>query len=336
MKKIKLAIVGTGLAALELHGPVLRRLTDRFVVVAVCSRNLENAHAFAASLAIGPIIYTDFEALLRNDQVEAIDIAVPIHLTCTMALAAVQSGKHVFAEKPIADNVLAAERLIEAARQAKVVLMVGENFRYQARFHAARQLVQSGIVGTPLLYRLNDLHQLSPNHHVAKTRWRQKANHQGGYLLDGGVHIVAGMRVMVASTVQRVHGLVHSFNPGLLGGQADTLLMQLVFDNGMIGQLALGYGVVDRDTGHPKIYGDEGTLTLFQDRIEVWPTQATKPIHTTPLLDQDSGFWEEFLDFYAAIADGTPPRSTPEDAVADIQVILAGLASAASGKVIDL
>ena len=124
MKKIKLAIVGTGLAALELHGPVLRRLTDRFVVVAVCSRNLENAHAFAASLAIGPIIYTDFEALLRNDQVEAIDIAVPIHLTCTMALAAVQSGKHVFAEKPMTANTKQAKELFVLAKKYKTITCV--------------------------------------------------------------------------------------------------------------------------------------------------------------------------------------------------------------------
>jgi predicted dehydrogenase len=144
---------------------------------------------------------------------------------------------------------------------------------------------------------------------------------------------------MVGSKVKLVHGLTASFNPELLGGQEDTLLLHLVFENGLIGQVALGYGTVDRDADRLKMYGDRGTLVLDTDikkTIEIWPIDRDAPARVIPLETVENPFKAEWLDFYSAITEGKTPRGNPEDALVDLMILDAGRRSAATGKTIEL
>ena len=192
------------------------------------------------------------------------------------------------------------------------------------------------MIGDPKIYHLNDLHFTNPNGKYAQTLWRQKGDHHGGYLLDGGAHIVAGMRAMVGSKVKSIHALTASLNPELLGRQADTMFINLLFENGMIGQMALGYATMDKDARRPKIYGEKGTVVMFGDRFEIWPTDAEKPVEVIQIDSLDEGIAAEFDDFYYAITEDRGLRSKPEEALIDLRIIEAGLESAATGAVINL
>ncbi|MEO8288057.1 MAG: Gfo/Idh/MocA family oxidoreductase [Chloroflexota bacterium] len=340
MKKIRLGVIGTGLAFRDLHLPVLMELHEQFEIVALFNRTESRAHDTATSIAeksgYTPDVVSTMEDLLNRDDIEAVDIAVPINLTTNTATSALEKGKHVFAEKPIADNVKEGQALIELARSKGRVLAVGENFRFQRRFHQMRELVQSGLIGDAQVYRLNDMHYTYPDWKFPSTAWRKEGDFAGGYLIDGGVHTVAGMRSMVGSRVTAVHGLTAAFNPQLLSNQDDTLLLQLTFENGMIGQMALGYGAIDRDARKPKVYGREGTLTLFSDHIEHWLIGKDEPTQTIPVELNGDGFREEWLDFYNAVATGSPLISPPEYALVDLKIIMAGIESARSGQVVKL
>jgi predicted dehydrogenase len=340
MDKIRLGVIGTGLAFEELHAPALLGLREQFEIVALCNRTADRARRVAAWLAQQtgrePDVYTQIDDLLQRDDIDAVDVAVPINLTASVAAQALQQNKHVFAEKPIADNVEDGRNLIELAHKAHRVLAIGEQFRYLRRFNQMRELIESGVVGEALLYRLNDLHYTYLDDKYPSTAWRREGNFTGGYLLDGGVHTVAGMRAMVGSLVVQVHGLATTFIPGLSGPQHDTLLLNLRFANGMIGQMALGYGAVDHGARHPKVYGRNGTLTLFDDHIELWRTGRDEPTETIKMERSGDGFREEWLDFYKAVATGSALRFPPEEALADLQIILAGLESAETGAVVRL
>jgi predicted dehydrogenase len=139
----------------------------------------------------------------------------------------------------------------------------------------------------------------------------------------------------VGSPITEVHGLVTTFNPQLSGPQNDTLLLNLRFASGMIGQMALGYSAVDHDARRPKIYGREGTLVLFGDRIELWRT-GDELAETIPIEAKADGVREEWLDFYNAVANGSPLQYPASEALADLQVILAGLESSRTGEVVRL
>ena len=337
MKSVRVGIIGTGLAAKEIHLPILKQmLSDKLEIVAVFSRSTENAEAYVKELGANPKIYTNYEDMLSRSDIDAVIIAVPISFNYTIARAALQQGKHVFLEIPISDNSKDGEALIKLAKEMGKVFLVGEYRRYQKRFYEAHRLANSGVIGDPKIYHLNDLHFTNPNGKYAQTLWRQKGDHHGGYLLDGGAHIVAGMRAMVGSKVKSIHALTASLNPELLGRQADTMFINLLFENGMIGQMALGYATMDKDARRPKIYGEKGTVVMFGDRFEIWPTDAEKPVEVIQIDSLDEGIAAEFDDFYYAITEDRGLRSKPEEALIDLRIIEAGLESAATGAVINL
>ena len=327
---VRLGVIGVGLAFRELHLPVLLSRRSRFAVVALTSRSVLSARRAAAALkaetGAEPAVFASYEELLASGLCEAVDIAVPIALTAPIARAAIESGCHVFAEKPLADTVAECRGVIEMARARAVTLMVGENFRYQPRFHQCRRLVDQGVIGRPIVYRLNDMHYTALDSKYASTTWRREGVHRGGYVVDGGTHIVAGMRVMVNSPVMEVHGMSACLNPALSNGQPDTLLLQIRFENGVIGQMALGYSGIDHESRKPKIYGDAGTLVLFSDRIEVWA--PTGDVRTIPVENTSQGFQEEWDDFHAAVTGGAQPAGTAEESLLDLAVIEAGLTAA--------
>jgi predicted dehydrogenase len=330
LTKVRLGVIGVGLAFRELHLPVLVSKTSGFEIVALTSRSVESARRVAADLKVAtgiePAVFASYQELLASGICEAVDIAVPIALTAQVVRAALEAGCHVFAEKPLADTVAECRSLIAMARSRAVTLMVGENFRYQPRFRQCRRLVSQGVIGRPILYRLNDMHYTALDSKYASTSWRLEGQHRGGYLVDGGTHIVAGMRVMVDSPVTEVHGLSACLNPALSNGQPDTLLLQIRFENGVIGQMTLGYSGTDRESRKPKIYGDAGTLVLFSDHIEAW--MSTGEVRTIPLESTGHGFEEEWADFHAAITKGASPAGTAEEALLDLAVIEAGLTAA--------
>ena len=338
MTQLKIGVIGAGLAFQELHWPILRENGERFRITAICSESGVSAKKAADSvkdhLGYEPVGLIDYHDVLKRSDVDAVLVAVPINLTPEIATAALESGRHVFAEKPLADSSTQFRAIVELAKTKHLTLMVGENFRYQRQFYQMRQLVEDGVIGTPRVYRLNDMHYTAPTSKYAATKWRQEGKHRGGYLIDGGTHIVAGMRVMVNSPVLDIHGLLSSFNPVLFSHQPDTLLLNLRYANGLVGQMALGYGAMDKDARRPKIYGETGTLALFGDRIEMWPNEANAAAHQFKLDSNGAGFREEWLDFYESIVNGKAPLGTAEDAFQDLRLIELGIKSALEGIVI--
>ncbi len=331
MQRIQLGVVGLGLAFRELHWPVLREMSDKFEIVAICCRDAVTARRAASRIAIltgrTPSVFTSFAALLKSADCHAIDIAVPISLTPVVARAALEAGHHVFAEKPLADNAIQFRDLVETARAKNLTLLVGENCRYQRRFYDFHELVERGTIGRPLVYRANEMHFMQPDNKYARTSWRREGRHRGGYITDGGTHAIAGMHMMLNSEVVEVYGMLASFNPLLLGGQPDTLLLQLRFANGVVGQLALGWGAIDREVRGPTLYGDRGTLVLFGTRIELW-TSHEGPATIIPLNVSGAGFREEWSDFHRAVSTGQPLFSSPDDALRDLRVLEMGIQSA--------
>lgn len=334
MPRIRLGIIGTGLMFQRKHLAVLLKLQHCYQMVALCNRSPAKAEAVAATLQSKVDIYEDYRELLSRTDVDAVLVCVPIHLNARLTQAALGSGKHVFVEKPIADNVADGEESLRLARAKGLTLMVGENFRYRPKFRQVRRLVSEGVIGQPKLFRLNDLHYTDEDVVWSQTAWRREPQHVGGYILDGGPHIIAGMREMVGSRVRSVHGLSTSFDTQRDWNGPDTLVLHLSFENGMVGQVALGNRAVDEQSRRAKIYGDKGTIILNGNVIEVCPVDRTLHKRIVTVEKAEDEFTDEWLDFHAAITEGKKPQSSAEEALEDLRVLDAGLRSASTHQVI--
>ncbi|KNY28711.1 Gfo/Idh/MocA family protein [Pseudobacteroides cellulosolvens] len=118
MKPVKLGILGCGIAAKDLHWPALKQMKEKFEIVTVCNHTEEKAKEFAQMVGNVPYL-TDYKQILANPEIEAVSILLPIHLNHQVTKEALEAGKHVIVEKPIAANMKEAEDMLSFEKNTK-------------------------------------------------------------------------------------------------------------------------------------------------------------------------------------------------------------------------
>jgi UDP-2-acetamido-3-amino-2,3-dideoxy-glucuronate N-acetyltransferase len=140
MKK-NIAVIGCGHWGKNL----VRNFAELGALAAVCDPNTKLAQSYAEQYNVGNL---SFAAILANPAIEGVVLAVPAPLHASMAIEAMNAGKHVYVEKPLAMNRIEAEAMIASAEDNDVQLMVGHLLQYHPIFMAVRGLVESGELGS--------------------------------------------------------------------------------------------------------------------------------------------------------------------------------------------
>ncbi len=147
VRRVRVGVIGCGLIAQVMHLYHLHLMRDRFEVVALCDISSDLVHAVGSHYHI-PRVYTEFESMLAEERLDAVMVLTGgSHRPPTVAAAA--AGLHVFVEKPLCLAPWEGEEMIEAARDAGVVLMVGYQKRYDPAYE--RMLEEIADLGPPLL-----------------------------------------------------------------------------------------------------------------------------------------------------------------------------------------
>lgn len=176
----RLGIIGLGYIA-RTHLAAAASIPDVEIVAATRSRSAD------AILADYPLlrIYDQIDDLLDDPQLDGVIICVPTFLHEPCVKAAARAGKHILCEKPIALNVAAAERMVDAARKAGVTLMIGQVLRFWPEYVRLRALVREGRVGD---VRAVSAWRLAA--YPAWSEWFRDPRKSGGCLLDLQIHDV--------------------------------------------------------------------------------------------------------------------------------------------------
>lgn len=323
-RPVRIALIGAGVFVRKAHAPSLLELGDAVQIAAVCSRTRRSAETVAESIPYDVDIYTDIGALLADRSIEAVDIVLPIKMLPEVVTQALAAGKHVFSEKPIAPTVAEAKALIAASLSyGDQVWMVGENWRYEEAFQTAARAVQAGRIGQPMFCDLSL--QLPIKADVMGSTWRNSGEVPGGYLLDGGVHHVAGLRVLLGE-IDSVCALTTAHREDL--PPADTMGAALRFANGVVGTYTITYAVGSRQgTDAVHIGGSEGSMRVSRGEL-VLERDGESERQTFNVL---ISVREELAAFVAAVRDGSPHRNSPQEALQDLAVVEAMLESARRG-----
>jgi len=325
MRKVKLGIIGTGLAAKNLHLPALQKLKNKFEITAVCNHTEKKAKEFA-KLVGGVPYYLDYREMLKRDDIEAIDITMPIHLNYIAARDSINAGKHVILEKPLAGKLREAKLLLELDKKTKTVNMVAENFRYRKIFHKAKEFIDKGKIGKPYAVNWNLYYHVTTDKDYWSTKWRQKHEHPGGFLLDAGVHNVAAIR-MILGDFKSGNALIKSVNPKI--GTFDTTAFQFELKNGIVGLYNLYFSVNSHWEDKLLIFGDKGSIEINTNLLTL--KQEGKKDKTEDLTD-GHGYDAEFNDFYNAIVKGTKVEYSFKEAYRDMEIVLGALKSAENNR----
>ena len=152
MARLKVGIVGAGSIA-SLHAKGYEQ-DDRAEILAVCDRDEDRAIQRALDWG-ARAYYTDFEQMLANPEIDAVEILTPHYLHAEQVLKALQAGKHVSVERPLALTMEEANQVVRAARQAGKILQVYEPCLFYKPLLDARNLIDAGEIGKPTAIRIS-------------------------------------------------------------------------------------------------------------------------------------------------------------------------------------
>jgi predicted dehydrogenase len=269
---IRVGVIGTGFGA-SLHLSALRENPD-FVTVAIGSRRPERARAAALDHGI-PVHFSDYRELVRDDDVNAVIVATPPHLHHAMSIAALEAGKHVLCEKPMARNLAEARDMLRIAERVGTVAMVNNQLRYLPVRLRIAELIAEGYIGEPHAASIV-VHRSSLNDpHDRPWGWLMEMEKAGGMLGATGAHYLDALRwwfgdvkgvAGAVSTMVRQRRLPDSSAMAKVDAD-DNFSVILRFANGAIGTIHVSATAGHEGDEEITLSGSEGTLQIREGRL---------------------------------------------------------------------
>ena len=261
---MKVGLIGTGGISNRHMIPYLDR-PDRVRLTAVCDIVESLAQEYAKKAGV-EAIYLDFEEMLRDADIDAVDICTGHSSHAPLAIAAAKAGKHVIVEKAMAHTLQGCKDMLEAADKAGVTLMVAQHLRYSPEARAVKRFIDEGNLGEIRAARTHTLGggggDRRPND------WMKDGKAGGGVMLVQSVHHLDLLRFYVGN-VKRVMGLSRSIQPNFLNDADDLVAATLEFENGAVGDLLASWSTPVSPEGMSyMIFGSEGTVHSTPPTIE--------------------------------------------------------------------
>ena len=301
------------------------QLVDEVEVVAVASRDMSRAREHAEALGV-PRAIGSYEELLDDPEVDAVYISLPNSLHVDWSVRALEAGKHVLCEKPLARSVEPVERAFDAAEAAGRVLAEAFMWRHHPQALRLEELLPSlgslRVVRAQFSFALSSLEPAS--------NIRLSGELEGGALMDVGCYCVSAARLVagepVAVTAQQVTGEVDVRFTGTLRFPGDVLAH---FD----------CGVDTHGRAELEVVGSEGALLLRDPFHSLEPVIEVRDAGGSVKrieIERQNPYACELRDFAAAVAGSRAPRLGREDAVGQARTIAALYESASRGVRVEL
>ncbi len=303
-------------------------------LVAACSPVAAEREAAAADLGVTRL-HADFDAFIHDAEIDAVVLVTPTALHAEQTIAALQAGKHVFVEKPLALNVADCERVEAVARQhPDCVAMVGFVRRFDASYQNAYASVSRDEIGKPFLVRSQTCDMNDPSGFFV-----DYAAQSGGIFMDCSVHDIDLARWMLGSpraTRAFATGTI-ALHPGLAQHQdVDNGLAVVEFEGGA---RAVFYASRTFAHGHEtstEIIGTAGKLLVGQgaarDRVVMSDAHGVRHVAAADFFERfGDAFLREMQAFVAACRGESALQLTLADATEATRIGLAVTRSLRSG-----
>ncbi|NOZ21864.1 MAG: Gfo/Idh/MocA family oxidoreductase [Planctomycetes bacterium] len=181
MDPIRIGVIGSGGIFRNLHVPYLEQ-TKLGKIVAVADMNEESAREMAQKFSADA--YTDYRDVLKRKDVDAVEICTHPRPHCKMAVAAAKAKKHILIEKPMCCSVGEGNKMIAAAKKAKVKLQVAYMMRFNPNYMKLKELLDNGTLGKPHMIQCDQVGLFPPKH-----PWLFIQKESGGMLIEQAIHI---------------------------------------------------------------------------------------------------------------------------------------------------
>jgi predicted dehydrogenase len=269
--KLRVAVLGAGAWAKNAHIPGWQR-DERCEVVAICDVRGDLAHDFASHFAI-PEATDDWQALVGRSDIDVIDVVTPSATHFELSMAALESGKHVLCEKPVAYDFRQTLKATELAKAKELKTKLGFTFRYSPGVQYAKSLLDEGFVGRPFIF----------NGYEQNSQWLdpqvplRQVDHQADQSiihtssLEGyGAPVIDIGHWWVGADYARVVGTMRNFIPERMVRATGQMMRMNIDDgdifigeyaNGAIGSIQTSFVTIGNYPGiEARIYGEKGAI----------------------------------------------------------------------------
>ena len=340
------------------HALAYHRLPG-FEICGIVTRSPESRAALNKELGGAYPEFADFQEALKVSKPDAVSISTYPDTHAEYAEAAFDAGCHVFIERPLAETVVAAERIVAKARATNRKLVIGYILRHHPSWIKFIEVAQT--LGKPLVMRMN-LNQQS-----SESNWDTHKNLMSSIspIVDCGVHYVDVMCQMTRSKPIRVSGIGARLTDELPEGKINYGALQVSFEDGSVGWYEAGWGPMMSEVAFfvKDVVGPKGCVSIVADKAAAEGQSANVDAHTQTQalrihhseLDAEGKFAraddtlrlddepdhdglchleQEF--FLNAIRNDTDLSVHMDDAIASMRIVVAADESFRTGKTIDL
>ena len=302
-------------------------------VHALASRNLKNAKILAKKYNI-PQLYSKYESVIEDKQVDIVYIPLPNHLHKEWAIKALKAGKHVLCEKPLACNTAEAVEMAKVASKKGLHLMEALMYRFHPRSRTIHKMISHGKIGAPRLVRVSFCFHM--DEHILKKKENVRLNKKGGgALLDVGCYGVSVARWMMGEDPERVQAAAHFNSDGV---DIHTVGV-LHFRNSALATVEASFISSLQQTY--TIVGEDGSIELPHNAFIPWEKDATFVYRgrneeigrqeVVPGADEYRLMVEHFSD---VLIHGSSPVVQIYDSIQNMKVLDALAESARSGQTV--
>lgn len=339
-------MIRTGIVGLGFMGQqhfAIHQAMDKVQLVAVCDkeekRRAEQAEAVGGNLGEAQTLdlsafarYASIEELLGHDGLDLVDICTPTYLHADMTVKALEAGKHVICEKPMALNTADCQRMIDAAQANGKMLFVAQCIRFWPAYEKLAAMIRHGELGKLTSAKFT---RLSPAPTWSQDGWLMDVSLSGGALTDLHIHDVD----YIISLFGRPKMLsAQAGNRISHGDPVDNVITQYFYgDFSCFAEGGWGFPSTFPFEMAFQVLGEKGCLEFSSSKtpaLTFYPAEGD-PIH--PEVSDETGYQREFAYFMDCVENGKhPDRVLPESAMSSVEVIAAERKSAASGEKVSL
>jgi predicted dehydrogenase len=332
-KKIKVGLIGTG----RLGNMYAEFLTTRVVkadLVAVADIIPERAKDCAKKFDIEKT-YFSHQEINEDKSLDAVIITATTSNHKEIVIDAAEKGKPIFCEKPMSLDLDDARAMQSSIHQHGIFYQQGYMRRFDTGFAEAKRKIESGIIGTPVVFRGSSRDPYLP------TLEYLYPHNSGGQILDQAVHDIDIARWYMGdiSTVYSIGGVL-AFPEAAKAGDTDNVIMAMKFENGCLGEIDISRNGVYGYDIRAEVLGTKGALKigyLQETPILVLTTEGVThdvvPYFPERFCD---AYVTQLNDFLSNLETGSHPMITIDDGIAGIQVAIAATDSLKKGTVVNV
>jgi UDP-N-acetyl-2-amino-2-deoxyglucuronate dehydrogenase len=340
-KTFNFAVLGIGMIA-GIHARCIGELPNARLK-AVCGGDRRKTEAFASEF--GADAYTNYDEMLRNDEIDIVCILTPSGTHAELGMAAARAGKHVIVEKPIDISLERADRLIETCRVNDVKLCCISQHRYDHAVVELKKAADAGMLGQ-LNFGASHTKWYRSQKYYDDNVWRGTwAKDGGGALINQSIHYVDLLQYIMGP-VEEV--FAYCATRGHIRIEVEDIAAAAVkFASGAIGLIEANTAAYPGFSTRLDIYGTNGSVIIENDRVKEWKLangydyvpQAGEAVAKVGVSSADishHSHMEQMRHFIACIEEGTETLVNGEEARRTLQTILSIYESARTGKPIKI